>query len=104
MFFLMVIFHFIDLTHHSMVFSFSFMVLVSGTCCLYLWFCAADLFQKLFRQDLLVASLFRNFLLAERIMRAANCSPISYPMLPPTHLHHMWYAEDTFNFYSALCL
>ncbi len=28
-----------------------------------------DLFQKLFRQDLLVASLFRNFLLAERIMR-----------------------------------
>jgi hypothetical protein len=80
------------------------MVLVSGTCCLYLGFCAADLFQKLFRQDLLVASLFRNFLLAERIMRAANCSPISYPMLPPTHLHHMWYAEDTCNFYSALCL
>ncbi|RLV92076.1 hypothetical protein DV515_00013954 [Chloebia gouldiae] len=30
-----------------------------------------DLFQKLFRQDLLVASLFRNFLLAERIMRQA---------------------------------
>lgn len=28
-----------------------------------------DLFQKLFRQDLLVASLFRNFLLADRIMR-----------------------------------
>jgi len=26
------------------------------------------LFQRLFRQDLLVASLFRNFLLAERIM------------------------------------
>lgn len=50
----------------------------------------ADLFQRLFRQDLLVASLFRNFLLAERIMRSANCSPISYPMLPPTHQHHMW--------------
>jgi len=28
----------------------------------------ADLFQRLFRHDLLVASLFRNFLLAERIM------------------------------------
>ena len=28
------------------------------------------LFQQLFRQDLLLASLFRNFLLAERIMRA----------------------------------
>lgn len=36
------------------------------------------LFQKLFRQDLLVASLFRNFLLAERIMRAANCNPVRW--------------------------
>ncbi|XAR55764.1 hypothetical protein NMG60_11035961 [Bertholletia excelsa] len=53
-----------------------------------------DLFQRLFRQDLLVASLFRNFLLAERIMRSANCSPISYPLLPPTHQHHMWDAWD----------
>ncbi|GLU17889.1 hypothetical protein SLE2022_342370 [Rubroshorea leprosula] len=53
-----------------------------------------DLFQRLFRQDLLVASLFRNFLLAERIMRSANCSPISHPMLPPTHQHHMWEAWD----------
>ena len=52
---------------------------------------AAELFQRLFRQDLLVASLFRNFLLAERIMRSANCSPISHPILPPTHQHHMWY-------------
>ncbi|KAA3482122.1 Regulatory-associated of TOR 1-like protein [Gossypium australe] len=33
-----------------------------------------DLFRRLFRQDLLVASLFRNFLLAERIMRSANWS------------------------------
>jgi hypothetical protein len=24
-------------------------------------------------------------------MRSANCSPISHPMLPPTHQHHMWY-------------
>ncbi|BBN00072.1 regulatory associated protein of mTOR [Marchantia polymorpha subsp. ruderalis] len=53
-----------------------------------------DLFQRLFRQDLLVASLFRNFLLAERIMRAANCSPQSYPALPPTHQHPMWHAWD----------
>lgn len=29
----------------------------------------SKLFQKLFRQDLLVASLFRNFLLADRILR-----------------------------------
>ena len=52
------------------------------------------LFQKLFRQDLLVASLFRNFLLAERIMRAFGCTPMSYPELPPTHQHPMWHAWD----------
>jgi hypothetical protein len=47
------------------------------------------LFQRLFRQDLLVASLFRNFLLAERIMRANHCTPISIPALPPTHQVHI---------------
>ncbi|XP_072974981.1 regulatory-associated protein of TOR 1 [Typha angustifolia] len=60
-----------------------------------------DLFQRLFRQDLLVASLFRNFLLAERIMRAANCSPISYPALPSTHQHHMW---DAWDMAAEICL
>eukprot|EP01135_Chromosphaera_perkinsii_P005237 Nk52_evm6s327 gene=Nk52_evmTU6s327 len=53
-----------------------------------------DVFQKLFRQDLLVASLFRNFLLAERIMRSCNCTPISQPKLPPTYQHSMWQAWD----------
>lgn len=52
------------------------------------------LFQKLFRQDLLVASLFRNFLLAERVMRANNCTPVSSPRLPPTHQHPMWASWD----------
>ncbi|VFQ79513.1 unnamed protein product [Cuscuta campestris] len=60
-----------------------------------------DLFQRLFRQDLLVASLFRNFLLAERIMRSANCSPISFPLLPPTHQHHMW---DAWDMAAEICL
>ncbi|KAJ8753815.1 hypothetical protein K2173_000069 [Erythroxylum novogranatense] len=60
-----------------------------------------DLFQRLFRQDLLVASLFRNFLLAERIMRSANCSPLSHPMLPPTHQHHMW---DAWDMAAEICL
>ncbi|GLG94261.1 Regulatory-associated protein of mTOR [Gryllus bimaculatus] len=53
-----------------------------------------DLFQKLFRQDLLVASLFRNFLLAERIMRSYDCTPVSSPKLPPTYQHPMWQAWD----------
>ncbi|TDH70902.1 hypothetical protein CCR75_009469 [Bremia lactucae] len=52
------------------------------------------LFQKLFRQDLLVASLFRNFLLAERIMKSEGCSPCSLPVLPPTHHHSLWRSWD----------
>jgi hypothetical protein len=43
-----------------------------------------------FPQDLLVAALFRNFLLAERVMRAVNCTPVSQPPLPPTHQHPLW--------------
>eukprot|EP00798_Chlamydomonas_sp_ICE-L_P024029 gene24029-9606_t len=54
----------------------------------------ASLFRLFLLPDLLVASLFRNFLLAERIMVAANCTPISYPRLPPTHQHPMWQAWD----------
>lgn len=53
-----------------------------------------DVFQRLFRQDLLVASLFRNFLLADRIMRSYNCTPCSSPKLPPTYHHPMWQAWD----------
>ncbi|XP_066908393.1 regulatory-associated protein of mTOR isoform X2 [Halyomorpha halys] len=53
-----------------------------------------DLFQKLFRQDLLVASLFRNFLLAERILRSYDCTPLSSPPLPATFQHAMWDAWD----------
>lgn len=53
-----------------------------------------ELFQKLFRQDLLVASLFRNFLLAERIMKSAGCSPCSLPSLPSTHHHPLWRSWD----------
>jgi regulator-associated protein of mTOR len=54
----------------------------------------SDLFQKLFRQDLLVASLFRNFLLAERILKSCNCTPVSSPRLPSTSQHPMWNAWD----------
>ncbi|CAI5732884.1 unnamed protein product [Peronospora destructor] len=53
-----------------------------------------ELFQKLFRQDLLVASLFRNFLLAERIMKSEGCSPCSLPSLPPTNHHALWRSWD----------
>ncbi|CCJ28421.1 unnamed protein product [Pneumocystis jirovecii] len=52
------------------------------------------LFKKLFRQDLMVAALFRNFLLAERIMRVHQCHPMSYPSLPATYHHPMWNSWD----------
>jgi hypothetical protein len=54
----------------------------------------SPLFQRLFRQDLLVASLFRNFLLADRIFRSLKCTPMSYPQLPPTYHHPLWEAWD----------
>lgn len=52
------------------------------------------LFKKLFRQDLMVAALFRNFLLSERIMRTHECHPISSPKLPETHTHPLWQSWD----------
>lgn len=53
-----------------------------------------SLFRKLFRQDILVASLFRNFLLAERVLKSLNCTPQSYPVLPSTWQHHLWQSWD----------
>jgi regulatory associated protein of mTOR len=52
------------------------------------------LFKKLFRQDLMVAALFRNFLLSERIMRANHCHPLSSPALLETHHHPLWQSWD----------
>ena len=52
------------------------------------------LFQRLFRQDLLVASMFRNFLLAERILRSLSCTPASHPEIPSTCNHPLWDAWD----------
>eukprot|EP00002_Diphylleia_rotans_P037867 TRINITY_DN8515_c0_g1_i2.p1 TRINITY_DN8515_c0_g1~~TRINITY_DN8515_c0_g1_i2.p1 ORF type:complete len:916 (+),score=160.58 TRINITY_DN8515_c0_g1_i2:65-2812(+) len=53
-----------------------------------------ELFQKLFRQDVLVASLMRNFLLAERLMRTYRCTPMSHPKLPSTYGHPAWNSWD----------
>jgi regulator-associated protein of mTOR len=54
----------------------------------------SSLFQKLFRQDLMVAALFRNFLLADRIFRGLKLHPISVPTLPKTNHHSMWDSWD----------
>ncbi len=52
------------------------------------------LFRMLFRQDLMVAALFRNFLVAQRIMRAYGCHPKSSPEIPHTHDHSLWESWD----------
>lgn len=53
-----------------------------------------DIFTRLYRCDLLIASLFRNFLLAERIMKDFHCTPHTYPSLPPTNTHPLWATWD----------
>ena len=59
------------------------------------WSCLPrELFRKLYRQDLMVAALFRNFLLAERILKANNCHPETLPKLPATHNHPLWQSWD----------
>ncbi|KAL3420387.1 meiotic regulator-interacting [Phlyctema vagabunda] len=52
------------------------------------------LFRQFFRQDLMVAALFRNFLLSQRIMSAYGCHPQSHPKLPDTHQHPLWESWD----------
>ncbi|KAG1848524.1 hypothetical protein DFJ58DRAFT_796171 [Suillus subalutaceus] len=53
-----------------------------------------DVFTRLYRSDLLIASLFRNFLLAERIMKNYHCTPHTHPPLPATNTHQLWAAWD----------
>ncbi|KIY50498.1 hypothetical protein FISHEDRAFT_39035, partial [Fistulina hepatica ATCC 64428] len=53
-----------------------------------------ELFTRLYRCDLLIACLFRNFLLAERIMKNYSCTPHTYPPLPPTNTHPLWATWD----------
>ncbi|KAK7466385.1 Target of rapamycin complex 1 subunit kog1 [Stygiomarasmius scandens] len=53
-----------------------------------------ELFARLYRSDLLIASLFRNFLLAERLMKGYNCTPHTSPPLPPTNTHPLWATWD----------
>ncbi|CDG24142.1 Raptor N-terminal CASPase-like domain-containing protein [Caenorhabditis elegans] len=53
-----------------------------------------DSFQKLFRQDLLLATLFRSFLLAQRVMSKFNVLPVSQPPLKDTSMHDLWRCWD----------
>ncbi|PJF18768.1 Regulatory associated protein of TOR domain-containing protein [Paramicrosporidium saccamoebae] len=55
-----------------------------------------EIFKRLFRQDVLVASLFRNFLLAVRILKSLRCNALSWPQIPGSTVanHEMWQAWD----------
>ena len=53
------------------------------------------LFQSLFGVDITLGSIFRNYLLAERIMKSMNRTTVSYPKFPSSYQHKMWSAWDT---------
>jgi regulator-associated protein of mTOR len=53
-----------------------------------------DIFTKLYRCDLLIASLFRNSLLAERIMKNYHLTPHTFPPLPSTNARPLWALWD----------
>lgn len=52
-------------------------------------------FWRLFRGDGAVAELFRNFLLAERVLRIFGLQATAAPALPPTHAHRLWEVWDS---------
>jgi regulator-associated protein of mTOR len=63
---------------------------------------AAPLFRFLFRQDLLVAALFRNFLLAGRVMKMYGVNVRSEPAINPEAFDHpLW---DGWDFALDMCL
>ncbi len=54
-----------------------------------------DVFNQLFRHDLITAALLRNFLLVKKLMPIYNCHPVSHPSLPDSIINHpMWKSWD----------
>jgi regulator-associated protein of mTOR len=53
-----------------------------------------DMFRRLYRQDAMLGSLFRNYLLADRILRSLNLTPVVKPAFPRSHEHPMWQLWD----------
>eukprot|EP01059_Diplonema_ambulator_P018449 TRINITY_DN3080_c0_g1_i1.p1 TRINITY_DN3080_c0_g1~~TRINITY_DN3080_c0_g1_i1.p1 ORF type:complete len:1259 (+),score=323.65 TRINITY_DN3080_c0_g1_i1:592-4368(+) len=47
-------------------------------------------FLRLFKQDPMLTSLFRNFVLAQRVMMSLSVTPQSYPPLPVCTTHARW--------------
>ena len=53
-----------------------------------------ETFTRLYRCGLLIAFLFRNFLLAECIMRNTTAPPHTFPSLPATNTRPLWATWD----------
>ncbi|KAJ2332378.1 Target of rapamycin complex 1 subunit kog1, partial [Coemansia sp. RSA 2681] len=60
-----------------------------------------EMFRKLFRQDVAVATLYRNFMLADRVMRFYGVHPQVTPSIPATHKHPLW---DSLDLEIDMCL
>ena len=54
-----------------------------------------EVFNKVFQQDLLIATLFQNYLLAKRIMKNYHCTTHMSPALLPTNTHLMHHTAST---------
>jgi len=60
-----------------------------------------NLFCRLFRQDVTLSAMLRNFILATRVMWHLQCSVVSQPELPASHAHPLW---DQWDHTVDLCL
>ncbi|KAK8811716.1 hypothetical protein WA538_000502, partial [Blastocystis sp. DL] len=56
--------------------------------------CDVETYKRIFKTDEMVANLFRNFLLAQRILSFFNCHPVSKPCFPDMSDHHLWKTWD----------
>ncbi|XP_055598229.1 protein raptor homolog [Uranotaenia lowii] len=53
-----------------------------------------DMFRKLFREDFLLSTIMRRFLLAQRLMKAHGKTTVSRPALPVCSNHKLWQIWD----------
>eukprot|EP01063_Lacrimia_lanifica_P033394 TRINITY_DN5916_c0_g1_i1.p1 TRINITY_DN5916_c0_g1~~TRINITY_DN5916_c0_g1_i1.p1 ORF type:complete len:1603 (+),score=257.69 TRINITY_DN5916_c0_g1_i1:118-4926(+) len=53
-----------------------------------------DLYVRLYQTDPLIAALYRNFLLAQRVLHGLGGDPTSYPLIPLATNHPLWNAFD----------
>lgn len=61
-------------------------------------------FDELFREDLLTGTLFRRFLLSQRVLKRAGCHAVSKPALPDCSQHRLWAIWDHLMDMTAMLL